>query len=108
MPALLRGLETADPRLLAVGFDDAFHVPYRLPLIPGGADALRAGREAGAWAVTISGSGSGLIAVCAQGEERAVADAMADAFRAHGSGGAGDVVGFPLSPDLAGAQILPT
>ena len=107
MPPLLRGLESADRGMLAFGFDDRFHVPYRLPLIPGGSEAMRAGCEAGAWAVTISGSGSGLIAVCGRGDEVAVADAMAEAFRAHDAGAARDVVGFALSPDRAGAQILP-
>jgi homoserine kinase len=108
MPALLRGLETADPALLSFGFDDRFHVPHRLPLIPGGAAAMAAGCEAGAWAITISGSGSGLIAACPHGNEAAVAAAMADAFRrAPVPDPDGEVVGFALSPDLEGAQILP-
>lgn len=107
VPALLRGLETADPSLLAFGFDDGFHVPHRLPLIPGGAAAMAAGRETGAWAVTISGSGSGLIAVCPPGSEATVAEAMADAFRrADVPEPDGEVVAFALSADLEGAQIL--
>jgi homoserine kinase len=109
MPALLRGLETAEPALIGIGFDDRFHVPYRLPLIPGGSEAMGAGRESGAWAVTISGSGSGLIAACGRGDEAAVADAMADAFRRHDLHDPnGEVVSFALSPDRTGAQILPT
>ena len=106
MAALLRGLETADPALLAIGFADRFHVPYRLPLIPGADAAMHAGEEAGAWAVTISGSGSGLIAACARGAEPAVAEAMAEAFRRHGTDDPDGVLGFALSPDTGGAQIL--
>ena len=108
MAALLRGLESADPTLLSFGFDDRFHVPHRLPLIPGGTAALAAGREAGAWAITISGSGSGLIAASPLGMETAVAAAMAGAFGRHEPASTeGEVVAFALSPDLRGAQILP-
>lgn len=60
---LLEGLRRADPRLLALGGEDRLHVRYRLPLIPGAAEALAAARERGAWLATISGSGSALIAI---------------------------------------------
>lgn len=110
--ALVRGLATGDPNLLRIGFDDELHVPFRLPLIPGGTAAMVAARAAGAWAVTISGSGSGLIAVCASGSETAVAEAMEAALCAEGAEaaairgeGAGAVLAFPLRPDLSGVQI---
>jgi len=110
MPALLRGLETADADLLATGFADSLHVPFRLPLIAGGERALHAAIEAGAWAATISGSGSGLIAAGPRRGGAAIAAAMAAAFR-EGLGGApgsdDGVVAFEVSPDLEGAQILP-
>ena len=76
LAALLRGLATGDPDLLRAGFDDDLHVPHRLPLIPGGAEAMAAAREAGAWGVTVSGSGSGLIAVGPRDAAPELADAM--------------------------------
>lgn len=110
--ALLHGLATADPELLAIGFQDDLHVPYRLPLIPGAEHAVATALEAGAWAVTISGSGSGLIAVCARERAPAVADALTLGFRQAGFDAGspegrdpGAVVAFAASPDRNGAQI---
>jgi homoserine kinase len=102
--ALVHGMATADPDLLRAGFEDELHVPYRLPLIPGAAYALEAARGAGAFAITISGSGSGLIAVCERGAAPSVAAAMAAAFQAAGAGN--DVVGMALEPDFAGARTV--
>jgi len=85
---LLEGLRRADPELLALGGEDRLHVPYRLPLIPGAAKALVAAREAGAWlaagawAATISGSGSALVAIGPRARVDGVAQAMAAALRA--------------------------
>lgn len=78
--ALLRGLGEADAELVRVAMDDALHVPYRLPLIPRGSAAVAAGYAAGAWGVTVSGSGSGLVAVCDPEAAAGVAGAMADAL----------------------------
>lgn len=100
--ALLYGLAHADAECLRAGFDDELHVPHRLPLIPGGAAALAAAREAGAWAATISGSGSGLIAACPAGIENRIADAMCEALRL----AAGHAVGFPLRPDTSGTRLV--
>lgn len=103
MAALVRGLATADPELLRLGFQDELHVPFRLPLIPGAAAVFEVACEAGAWAVTISGSGSGLIAACPTDHASAVARAMGAAFaRAAGPG----VIAFPLAPDSTGVHIL--
>jgi len=112
--ALVRGLAEADAGLVRIGFTDELHVPHRLVLIPGAEAAFEAARAAGAWAITVSGSGSGLIAACAKGEESRVAEAMGAALRAAGAGaGAGafagtgaGVVAFPLHPDMTGVQIL--
>jgi len=79
---LLEGLRTADPELLALGSQDRLHVRHRLPLIPGGAAALEAARESGAWMSTISGSGSGLVAVGPKERIAAVAAAMGAALGA--------------------------
>ncbi len=59
---LLEGLRSADPRLLRAGVEDRLHERYRLPHIPGGAAALAAAYEAGAWLACVSGSGSALVA----------------------------------------------
>jgi homoserine kinase len=108
MAALLHGLESAVPALLAIGFDDLLHVPHRLPLIPNGERALAAAREAGAWGATISGSGSGLIAAGPPASASVVADAMADGLRGGRAAAPDDgVLAFVVSPDLDGAQILP-
>jgi homoserine kinase len=101
--ALLHGLAHGDPDALSVGFSDELHVPYRLPLIQGGAAALDAARDAGAWGATISGSGSGLIAVCPRERLGPVASAMVAAFR---HAGHEEVVTFPLEPEQDGAELL--
>jgi homoserine kinase len=101
--ALVTGLARGDANLLRIGFLDELHVPYRLPLIPCADSAIAAARDAGAWAITISGSGSGLIAVCARGHERAVAEAMANALLADDT--TGQPIGFAARPDVMGATI---
>jgi len=106
MTALLQGLASGDPELLRIGFTDELHVPYRLQLIPGAERVFAAALEAGAAAITISGSGSGLIAVAARGVIEEVAEAMTEAFRrVVGSEG---VVGFSASPDLQGVVVART
>jgi homoserine kinase len=63
--------------------DDRLHLPFRLPLIPGGQHALDNAYAAGASAVTISGAGPSLIAFTA-GDPEPVAAVMVESFRAHG------------------------
>lgn len=98
---LIPALAAGDGPLLARAMEDELHVPFRLPLIPGGREAIRAAMEAGAWAVTLSGAGSGLLAVTPRDSDRAVAQAMGEAFRASGAGGEG--VAWPVRPCLEGA-----
>jgi homoserine kinase len=98
--ALLRGLETADRALLRVGTSDELHVPYRLPLIPGGGEAIAVACESGAWAATISGSGSGILALCAHDAAERVCNAMRDVFAR-----SGEATAFVCGPDTAGAVI---
>jgi homoserine kinase len=100
--ALIEGLAEADPELLKIGFSDELHVPFRLGMIPGGRQAIDAATEAGAWAATISGSGSGLIAVCERGREEAVRSAMSNAFE---YATAQTPIAFALEPDYSGVQI---
>lgn len=104
MAALLRGLATGDVDLLREGFQDALHVPYRLPLIAGAVEALDAALADGAWAGTVSGAGSGLLAVCAPADAERVARTMGEAFaRRHGAPG---VRSFALHPETVGVRPL--
>lgn len=100
--ALVRGLSEGDPALIRVGMNDELHIPYRLPLIPSVAGAMLAGTEAGAWAVTISGAGSGLIAMCDPADAANVAAAMHAVFDA-GTGNP-ECVGFAVRPAHEGLQ----
>lgn len=97
---LLPALADGDGPALREAMADELHVPFRLPLIAGAAEAARAGDGAGAWAVTLSGAGSGLLAATPHGAEDAVGRAMADAFRAASGTGAYRV----LRPWLPGAR----
>lgn len=103
--ALMRGLAEANPELLRIGVTDELHVPHRLALIPSAMSAISAGKDAGAWAVTVSGAGSGLIAMCPPAEAEAVAAAMHEVFDA----GTGDpeCVGYAVFPDYEGLRRLP-
>lgn len=106
---LLPALASGDGPALAEAMEDELHVPYRLPLIPGGEAAVRAGRGTGAWAVTLSGAGSGLVAVTPPGVEESVGQAMAQAFReAEGSGGGLHRVVRPWLPGIAWGWGEPT
>jgi homoserine kinase len=100
MAALAYGLANADAQAVAIGFTDELHVPYRMPLIPGARDAINAATDAGAWACTISGSGSGLLAACPANGAGRVLDAMLQAFRRGNHGGDG----FLLCADAHGVQ----
>lgn len=82
---LLEGLRRADPELLALGGEDRLHARFRVPLVPGAAEALAAARGLGAWLATISGAGSGLVALGPRGAVGAIAEAMrAELERADG------------------------
>ncbi len=66
--------------LLAEALRDVYHVPYRARLIPGFEGLVEAGRRAGAYGVTISGSGPTLLAFHAPGLGSRVGKAMVGAF----------------------------
>jgi homoserine kinase len=100
--ALVKGLETGDADLLRIGMLDELHVQYRLPLIPGGAAAIEAVPRAGGWAATISGSGSGIIAVAPQSSRSSVASAMSEALAREDAGAR--ATGIELEPDMLGVQ----
>lgn len=99
---LIPALAAGDGPLLARAMEDELHVPYRLPLVPGAEEAVRAARAAGAWGVTLSGAGSGLIAAVPRGSEAPVGEAMARCFQAHPEARGGSW--RALRPWTAGAQ----
>jgi homoserine kinase len=76
LPLLVEGLRTGRADLLRVGGSDRLHEQHRLPLIPGGAAALAAARDAGAHLAVVSGSGSALIALCERERAEEIAAAM--------------------------------
>jgi len=59
---------------------DPVVTPERARLITGYDDVRRAAFDAGAAGVTVSGAGPAILAVCHDGDRRAVAAAMLDAF----------------------------
>ena len=93
--ALVRGLEKGDPELIGYGMQDQLAVPYRKDLIPGFDAAVKAGRDAGGWGVTISGSGSTLVALSPKDVVSEVANAMTDALTRH------DNPATPLTPAIS-------
>lgn len=99
---LLEGLRTGDGELLRAGLIDRLHVDHRLPLTPGAREAIGAALTAGAHGATLSGSGSALVALCANERVTAVTDAMATALQVHGGE---TVAGHVLSPVTGGPVI---
>lgn len=63
---------------------DFLHEPYRLPKIPGAAEAIAAGVKAGAYTGWLSGSGSSVLCVAERTAAEAVSRAMVGAFAAAG------------------------
>lgn len=80
--ALLMGLTQGDPELIAFGMQDQLAVPHRKATIAGFDAAVKAGLEAGAYGVTISGAGSTLLGLSPPKAANKVAEAMAQALAA--------------------------
>ncbi len=80
--AVREALGRGDLAALAEAMQDRLHQPYRLPLVPGAAEALAAAQRMGA-AAGLSGAGPGLIAFVEPGREQAVLAVMLAAFEAH-------------------------
>ncbi len=93
-------LRTGNMELLGIAMKDSLHQPYRLPLIPGAIDALKAGKEAGASAVALSGAGPSLIAFSAK-EDSAIGAAMREKFKSAGL----DARIFELGTSYEGAEV---
>jgi homoserine kinase len=98
---VVEALRSGDLQLLNQAMDDRLHLPYRLPLIPGGQKALEAAYHAGASAVTISGAGPSLIAFTA-GDPAPAAPAMTAEFSAHDVGARA----FLLRTNPRGATVI--
>lgn len=77
---LTTGMHRNDPELVGQGMVDSVVTPARVGLIDGYETVRAAALEAGATGVTISGAGPGVLAVCREHDQRAVASAMVDAF----------------------------
>ncbi len=80
---VIEALRNHDDALLARAMGDRIHEPYRLPRIPGAAEARLAALDAGAIAVSLSGAGPGLLAFAREGHA-AIGAAMVAAFGAAG------------------------
>jgi homoserine kinase len=78
-PLVIRALEQGDYVKLGVAMQDKIHQPYRIPLVPGMAEAFTAAHHAGASAVAISGAGPSIIAFAPQNHE-AIGRAAVAAF----------------------------
>ena len=91
-----------DLDLLAKAMTDTMHQSYRLPLIPGGGEAMDVAKEAGAAAAVISGAGPGIIAFSAK-RDPAIGEAMTRAFEK--AGYAARTFQLKMSPHGAEAQI---
>ena len=83
--ALVLGLTQGDGDLVRYGMVDLVGEPHRKWLIRGYDDAVGAGVEAGAFGVTVSGSGSAIVAICEVDRAAGVAEAMASALTGHGN-----------------------
>jgi homoserine kinase len=82
---LTEALRTGDLDLLALTMQDSLHQPYRIPLIPGAADAISAAKNAGAVAVVLSGAGPSLLAILRKFSDlQGVAAPMVEAFKQAG------------------------
>ena len=82
--ALVKGLETGDPELLRAALDDVLHIPYRSASIVGFDQVRAAALAAGAIGVTLSGSGSAILAIGSVEVAAQAGDAMVSAWKSVG------------------------
>lgn len=99
---VIKALETGDLALLSEVMEDSLHQPYRLPLIPGAREAIRAARQAGASAAVLSGAGPSLIAFSGQPADAGIGLAMQRAFEQAGL----QARIFPLNISQSGASVV--
>ena len=101
---LLAGLREGRREWIEAGSRDRLHERYRLPLIAGAEETLRAAREAGAWAANISGAGSGLVAVTSEADAGPVAEEMRACLSRFADGAHARVVDPVLTPPAVEVQ----
>lgn len=77
---LVAAMATRDYERLRGAVSDFMHEPYRLPGIPGAAEAIAAGVQAGAYTGWLSGSGSSVMCVCRRAQSDVVQGAMRAVF----------------------------
>ena len=77
---LMAGFMYQKPEYLQLGLDDRIHVPYRLDLIPGSRQVISKAEKAGAFGVTISGSGPTMIAFAPEDKSDEIGLAMVSGF----------------------------
>lgn len=99
--ALIIGLQTADPNILAPALDDVLHVPFRRSLIRGYDSVTTAAIASGAVGATLSGSGSTIVAVAHKDVANTVRDAALSAWRSAGV----NAEAFITAAELNGAMI---
>lgn len=99
---VIKALETGDLALLGEVMEDSLHQPYRLPLIPGALEAIKAARQVGANAVALSGAGPSLIAFSGQPADARIGVAMQQAFEQAGL----KARIFPLNISHSGASVV--
>ncbi|MCR4427510.1 MAG: homoserine kinase [Firmicutes bacterium] len=79
---LVASLATGAYQNLRYAMEDRLHQPYRSALVPGLFAAVRAGLDAGALGVAMSGAGPSVLALVGEGVSReVVGQAIVDAFR---------------------------
>lgn len=100
LPLLIRALATAAYPSLTLAMQDRLHQPYRLPLIPGMAQAFAAATAAGAAGVALSGAGPSLIAF-APNHHAEIVGAVTAVFHQHNL----NARSWILPIDTAGTQI---
>jgi homoserine kinase len=102
---LTAAMASGDLAMIQQVFTDAMqdhlHQPYRFPLIKGGEAAAQAAKDAGAFAVAISGSGPSLLALTTR-DELQIGDAMRRSFAMQGVA----TRILQLKPETSGVHLL--
>lgn len=99
--ALIVGLQSGDPTILAPALDDVLHVPYRRKLVAGYDSVTAAALAAGAIGATLSGSGSTVVAVATERTQIDVRDAAIGAWKSCGV----NAESFVTSTEPRGASV---
>jgi homoserine kinase len=101
---LLIGLARADGERIAWGLHDRLHMPWRWPLVPLADRARAAALDAGAWGVTLSGSGSGVMALGPRSACTDIAEALDGVFAEVEV--SGERCAFEVRPVPVGATVV--